>query len=251
MAGNANIHKRKDGRWEARLSLGIDPRTGKTKYKSLYAPTMGEVRKRLKEAERKLEYGISVDADKITVETWMDKWLADYKRQRVQPTTYEGYQYNIRHIKSALGKLKLRGLKPEHVQAFVNELQNEGKMRTLKISHTLLCAALDQAVKNDYIIKNPARMVVLPKQERKEAKVLTPDEQKWFLKALEGERLRYLFMFQLCTGLRPGEVLGLTWDNIDFENRILHVEKAVRSERIGDQGKHALAFAPTKTKRKR
>lgn len=246
-----NIRQRNDGRWEARLFLGSYSRHGNPRYKYIYADSYKSAKVKLKEAANKQDMGVSLTDGSITVGAWLDRWLTDYKKNEVQPTTYENYEYNIRHIKKALGRIRLEDLKPDHIQHFINEFKKENKMRTLKISHTLLSAALDQAVNNDLLLKNPAKMVTLPKQEKKEAKVLTPEEQIWFIKALEGERLQYLFMFQLATGMRPGEVLGTQWGDVDFENRLLTIKGAIRLEKDEITGKHVLVFAPTKTKRTR
>jgi integrase len=246
-----NIRQRSDGRWEARVFTGSYTRNGNAKYKYIYGSTFKEVKSKMKDAVQKQDLGVSLTDGNTTVGAWLDKWLVEYKKNEVQPTTYEGYEYNVRHIKAALGRIKLEELKPDHIQGFINEFKKENKLRTLKISHTLLCAALDQAVNNDLLIKNPAKLVTLPKQEKKEAKVLTPEEQTWFIKALEGERLQYFFMFQLATGMRPGEALAIQWSDIDFEEKILTIKGAIRQEKNEITGKHQLVFAPTKTKRTR
>ena len=246
-----NIRQRKDGRWESRVFLGIYTKCGNPKYKYIYANTYKEVKIKSKEVIQKQDMGVNLTESSITVGAWLDKWLKEYKQNQIQPTTYEGYQYNIRHIKKALGRIKLEDLKPDQIQHYINEFKKENKLRTLKISHTLLSAALDQAVNNDLIIKNPAKMVTLPKQVKKEATVLTPAIQTLFIKALNGERLENFFMFQLATGMRPGEALGIQWGDIDYENKLLTIKGAIRKEKDENTGKHVLVFAPTKTKRSR
>jgi integrase len=246
-----NIRQRTDGRWEARILTGTYTRNGNPKYKYIYAESYKEAKSLMKDAAQKQEMGISLADSSITVGVWMDRWLNNYKKNEVQPTTFEGYEYNIRHIKNALGRIKLENLKPDHIQQYINEFKKENKMRSLKISHTLLSAALDQAVNNDLIVKNPAKAVALPKQEKKEAKVLTPEEQTWFIRALEGERLQSFFMFQLATGMRPGEALAIQWRDIDFDGKLLTIKGAIRQEKNETTGKHVLVFAPTKTKKTR
>lgn len=246
-----NIRQRSDGRWEARIFLGAYNRSGNPKYKYLYADTFKAVKAKLKEETKKHDMGINLTGSSITLGDWLDKWLTEYKRNQVQPTTYEGYEYNIRHIKNALGRIKLEDLKPDHIQRFINDFKKENKLRTLKISHTLLSAALDQAVNNDLLVKNPAKMVTLPKQEKKEANVLSPEEQTLFIRALKGERLENFFMFQLATGMRPGEALGIQWRDLDLSNKILTIKGAIRKQKDENTGKHVLVFAPTKTKRSR
>lgn len=250
MAKYTNIRQRKDGRWEARIRIGRNPKTGKSVIKYIYGHSQADVRSKQKAYEKKLDEGLDIQSERIELGFWIEYWLENYKKQMVQPTTYENYCYSLTHVKKALGKAYLSQLTTDDLQRFFLSVAEEGKLRTMKVSHCLLSAALEKAVDNGLIAKNPARYVILPKEQKKEAAVLTTDEHKLFLEALQGEYLAPLFMFQLSTGLRPGEVLGLTWDMVDFEAKIIHITKAVRRQKV-DGEKSKLTFAPTKTKRNR
>ncbi|MDL2293160.1 site-specific integrase [Ruminococcaceae bacterium OttesenSCG-928-D13] len=184
-------------------------------------------------------------SQRLELGTWLDTWLESYKRHQVQPTTYENYKHSVRRLKKHLGKAYLMDTTTEMVQGMINEMNNEGLTRSIKLAHCTLNAALKQAVRNGMIPSNPAEFAVLPRQQRKEAAYLSEEDQRLFIKALEGKRLAPLFMFQLATGLRPGEVKGLKWEDVDFDNATLTVSRGARRE----EGE--MTLGPTKTKRER
>lgn len=250
MAKYNNIYHRKDGRWEGRVLLGRNPSTGKPQYKTFYGKTQSEVRQKIKNGLALLEDGVQFTGEKWELGKWLDHWLSNYKRNEIAKTTYDNYRFALVHIKNAIGKSYLADLNTDMIQLAINELAQSGRKRTVKITHCILSAALDQAVENGLLAKNPAKAVVLPRQQSKNARVLSVEDQQLFIRALRGQRLSNLFMLQIATGLRPGEALGLTWDNVDFENKILHITKAVRRERDENDISH-MVFAPTKTKRSR
>lgn len=250
MAKYSNVYKRTDGRWCARLPLGRNPATGKTKYKYFYAATQKEAVTLLKQAEHDMVDGVAPVIGKITLEKWLDYWLSNYKEGRVQETTINSYSYAFQHVKKHLGKAYLTDLTTDMIQGFIKQLEAENLTRTIKICHCALNAALKQAVQNGYLTKNPAQAAVLPKTTHHEANVLTVAQQQYFLSAVKGERLAALYMVQLGAGLRPGEVLGLTWDCFDAERKVLIINKAVRRQKAGENHSH-MGFAATKTKRSR
>lgn len=250
MAKYTNIRQRKDGRWEARIRTGRDPKTGKFGVKYVYGRSQAEVKEKQKAYEKKLSEGLEIKSERTELGAWLDHWLEAYKKKMVAPTTYDNYCYNLAHVKNEFGKAYLADITTDSLQRFFIGLAEEGKMRTMKISHCLVNAALSKAVENGIIAKNPAQYVQLPKADRKEAVVLNMEEHELFLQAVQGEYLGPLFMFQLSTGLRTGEVLGLTWDRVDFQNKIIHITKAVRRQKVGSE-RSELTFAPTKTKRNR
>ena len=250
MARYNNIYRRSDGRWEGRVLLGRNPSTGKPQYKTFYGKSQNEVRQKIKAGLDALENGMHLTGTKWELGNWLDHWLLTYKYNEIAKTTYDNYRFALVHIKNEIGKAYLSDLTTDIIQQAINKVAQSGRKRTVKITHCILSAALNQAVENGLLSKNPAKSVVLPKQQSKEARVLSVEGQQLFIRALRGQRLANLFMLQIATGLRPGEALGLTWDNVDFENKILHINKAVRRERDENNVSH-MVFAPTKTKRPR
>ncbi len=247
-AGSGTIRKKtvtRNGKeytyWEARYTAGYDPGTGKQIQRSITGKTQKEVSRKLKEATTALDAGTYTAPSKMTVAQWMDIWAVDYLGG-VKPLTVSNYQSNIRnHIKPCLGAIRLDALTPHEIQAFYNSLTVSPK--TVKNIHGVLHKALDQAVSNGYIRFNPADSCVLPRVVRKEIQPLDEKQIADFLRAIHGDPFEDLFLVTLFTGLREGEILGLTWDCVDLANGILTINKQLIAAR-GAEEKYQLA--PTK-----
>lgn len=211
-----------------RLTVGYDDK-GRQKRKPFYGKTKTEVQKKMTAAKAELDKGVFVEPSKMTVGEWCDIWLNEYKKRNVRPSTHANIYNNIKtHIKPALGKVKLKDLRAEMVQKFINECSDKGLARD-SVEHILSCVygALEQAMDNDLIPKNVAAKVILPKKEKKEMRVLTPEEQTRFIEAAKNKRHGELFILLLATGLRIGEATALTWDDINFEAGTLSVNKTI------------------------
>lgn len=232
--GAGTIRQRKDGRWEGRYTVGRDPGTGKQVQRSVYGSTQQEVRKKLAQVTVEIDSGTYKDPCKIKLGEWLDIWVAEYLND-VKPRTIESYTDHIKnHIKPALGAVKLEALTTPAVQRFYNQLGAEkgGKTglspKTVKNIHGVLHEALQQAYKVGYIRTNPADACTLPRAEKKEIKPLDSDEISAFLKAIQGHRFETVYIVTLFTGLRRGEVLGLTWDAVDFDGGTLLINKQLQ-----------------------
>ncbi len=227
--GGGSIRQRKDGRWEARYTVGRDPGTGKQIQKSIYGATQKEVRQKLQQVCTDINNGIFTEPSKLTVATWFDIWLTEYNGN-VKPNTRKAYEEKTRnYIKPALGAVKLSALTSPMVQKFVNSLKEETKehkalsSKTIKCAHGVLHKGLQQAALIGYLRFNPADNCALPRMEQREVKPLEQDEIGMFLEVIRGDRFESLFLVDLFTGLRQGEILGLTWDNIDFNKKTIYV----------------------------
>ena len=224
--GAGTIRQRSDGRWEARYTTGRNPGTGKQIQKSIYGETQKEVLKKLQQVQADLENGVYVEPSKMTVGTWLDTWAGEYLNS-VKQGTKAGYEGALRkHLKPELGFIPLQRLQAHHIQALYNALQKDGKKpKTIKNIHGTLHKALDQAVKLGYIKHNPASLCDLPRIERKEITVISDDVLTAFLDAIAGHMYESIFFIDLFTGMRQGEILGLTWDCIDFDAGTILINK--------------------------
>lgn len=234
--GAGTIRQRKDGRWEARYTVGRDPGTGKQIQRSVYGATQQEVRKKLAQLTTALDNGTYKEPCKMTVGQWLDIWTADYMGG-VKPSTAFLYGEQIRlYIKPALGAVKLEALNTHTIQGFYNGLSIEregGKAlspKSVKNIHGILHKALQQAVAVGYIRFNPADACTLPRVEKKEISPLDEEQIATFLKAIEGHRHELLYKVALFTGMREGEVLGLMWDCVDFEKGTITIKRQLRRE---------------------
>ncbi len=205
----------------------------------MYAKTQKEVRKRMTEAVAALDKDDYREPCKMTLAQWLDIWEKDYLGG-VKSSTAALYRSQIRvHIKPALGATKLETLSPHTIQAFYNRLgrEQDGKpglnAKSIKNIHGILHKALEQAVKLAYLRVNPADACTLPRITKKEIKPLDEDATALFIKAIKGHRLECLYLVTLFTGLRQGEVMGLSWDSVDFDNNTLNINKQLQKAPSG------------------
>ncbi len=155
-------HDKKRNIWVAEIMTGwkqvVDPETGEIRQKrkrvKLYGKTRQEVRDKLAEVVNQRAQGVFVEPSKITVADWLDRWLQDYKKMELRPTTWESYFVIVKnHLKPEVGKLPLRDLRPEHLQRLYNEKLKTLSPRRVRYIHTVIHQALKQAVKNGLVAR--------------------------------------------------------------------------------------------------
>jgi integrase len=112
----------------------------------------------------------------------------------------------------------------------------------------ILSGAFEQAVRNQIILVNPVKATVSPKLEQKDIRILTECEQKAFLDACKGHRLEAMYTLALATGMRRGEILALSWENIDLDKKCITVKCSVSRIKDPETGKTELLFSEPKTK---
>lgn len=248
--GEGTIAKRPDGTWWARITVGKTA-DGKQKRKAFYGKTRREVQEKLTAALNDINNNTYIEPSRMTVVQWLEIWLQEYKKNTIRVTTYQTYIcYIKRHIEPDLGGYALKSLRSDMLQRFVNTLLDKGlKETTIDRIFGIIKQALDQAVNNDMIAKNPALKVKLPKREKKEARVLSVEEQKMFVEAAKRYEQPEVFLLILATGLRIGEALALTWNDIDFENKVLHVKRTCIMRRDEKLGKYVIDYALPKTEK--
>lgn len=232
--GAGTIRQRNDGRWEARYTIGRDPGTGKQVQRSVYGKTQAEVRKKLQAVTTSIDSGVYIEPARLTVGQWCDVWIKEYSAH-IKPGTVITYTSQINnHIKPNLGKVKLQALNAHTVQTFCNALQriDGGKQglsaKTVKNVHGVLHAALQQAVEIGYIPYNPAGRCKLPRIQKTEISPMDNIMITAFLQAISGHQFERVYLIDIFTGLRESEILGLTWDCVDFEKGSLYVYRQLR-----------------------
>ena len=241
--------------WEARYTTGYDPGTGRQIQRSITGKTQKEVSQKLKAATAAIDAGTYTEPCKMTVSQWLDIWQTDYLKG-VKPYTVASYTAIINnHIKPSLGAIKLDALNAHTVQRFYNALSEPNKSRkalspkTVKNVHGVLHKAIQQAMRIGYVRFNPCEACTLPRVQRREMQVLDDDHSKAFLAAVKGNDLENLFLVDLFTGMRQGELLGLTWPCVDFESGIITVKQQLQQRQVkGDFGYY---FAPLKNNKPR
>lgn len=234
--------------WEARYTVGYDPGTGKQLQRSISGKTQKEVSQKLKAVTASIDAGTYQAPNKMTVGEWLDIWTAEYLGA-VKPRTVDSYKSTVKNqIKPAMGAIRLDALNAHTIQGFYNSLGDRLSAKTVKNTHGILHKALQQAVANGYIRFNPADACIIPRAVRKELHPLDEAQISTFLQVIGGHRFEALFTITLFTGMREGEVLGLTWDAVDLDKGTLHINKQLQKERGGGG---AYNLVPTKNSKGR
>ena len=231
--------KRKDGSyyeyWEGRITLYYDSKAKEQVSKAITGKTQAEVIEKMK--------FLGIETEEPTDEVlglhdWLDIWQAEYL-ESVKPSTAYLYKRDIElYILPHLGRYDLDELTPTIIQKFYNRLlhpspSSEKKAlsaKTVRDIHGVLHQALEQAVKSGEMESNPTKACKLPKVQKTEIAPLEDSQVCSFLENIGGHTHEYLYKIALFTGLREGEILGLTWDCIDFNRSRLTVKQQLRKE---------------------
>lgn len=164
-----------------------------------------------------------MEPSKLTLEDWLKIWVKEYTLN-LKPLTLRSYNSHIdNHITPTLGKIKISVLAPHHIQKFYNGLNDNYTAKTIKNIHGVLHKCLEQATRLGYIKTNPADACKLPKLVK--AKLTSMDKTivPSFLEAIKGHQFETIFIVDLFTGLRQSEIIGLTWDCVDFESGTIYI----------------------------
>lgn len=208
-----NSHGHQYEYWEARITTGRDPGTGRQVQRSFTGKSQREVLEKLQAAAVAINEGRYAAPSRLTVGGWLDIWQRDYLGG-AKPATRSIYQNNVQnHIKPALGALRLAELQPDTVQSFVNGLEGLSPA-SVRLAYKVLRQALNKAVSLDYLAKNPANGCELPRLEQREVRPLTDEDTAALLRQARGSAIEQLIWMALFTGCRLSELLGLTWDCI-------------------------------------
>jgi len=239
-----NVRQRKNGLWEGRYRF-------EGKQKSVYGKTRKEVRDKLSKIQAELADDEYIDETEITVEKWMMEWMG--QNTGLKESTRARYERDIRlHIIPVIGKTRLKDLTPLQVQRMYNKATAAGMSpKSVYNIHGILHEALEKAVRLDILRRNVSNKCDLPKQRKTEMYPLTDDDVQKFFTASKGSKYHDMFVVDIFTGLRESELIGLTWDCIDFEKKEIRVYRQLN--RIGSDGdkKGVFKFCTLKNDRER
>lgn len=241
------IRARNKNKWEIRIDNGRDPATGKRlqgyhSFKGTKREAQAEER-RLLALRDKRQY---VKPAQVTFSEWSSEWLAHHKQAGWTPRTAQGYEDILKlHINPELGSLRLDQITPLHVQNLITKklgsekANGKGRLSTQTVLHIyrVIGQVFAYAKRLQVLAANPCECLKAPKVERKEAKALTEEEIQTLLKNVAGTRLYLPVKVALGTGVRRGELLALTWKNVDLKNGVIHVTQALSETRAGIQFK--------------
>jgi len=224
---NMGKHKRrKDGRLAEQVFIGYQP-NGKRKWKTVYAKTEKELEAKVREIKNKIDSGLDLSRENITVGEWGLQWLKVYKNN-VSGGTYAVYENSLRnHIIPAIGDTPIAKLKPIQVQAALNQILNEGHVRTAEFFKLTIKQMLQKAVSEGIVLKNICDDLEKIKADRQEKRVLTEFERRCISRADFTKKERLFLDLLYYTGIRRGEALALSVADINREARTIHISHSL------------------------
>ncbi|AIQ63289.1 recombinase XerC [Paenibacillus stellifer] len=232
--------RKRGAKWEYRVNY-TDKKTGEQKVASKSGfSTKAEAKLAAAAIELDLAYYGFLPDGKELVSKFFEKWLEVYKKPNVKPITYSVQEQNVRlNILPRWGKLQMKDVNRNEYQEWINELRLNYSEGTVRRIHSIMSSAMNDAVHDFNILReNPLLKIKIPKDTTGTGKVkyFTREQLNQFLKAAKPvknskykESMQYSALFTLLarTGLRIGEALALTWDDIDFEKQLLSVNKTL------------------------
>ena len=228
----ARLKKRADGRCKEAIYLGVDPNTGKKQYKYVYGKSSEEARAKANVVRAKLKRGINICADRDTFEQWRDRWLA-IKKTTISAGQYKAYECISAKLVASIGHRQLIEITTPELQEIINAMADcnptthrPTARKTLNDYKITLQQIFDCAVENRVTDFNPAVYIRLPKNAPKQTRrALSPDEQTHIRETYH--RAQTAAMIMMYAGLRRGELLALTWNDIDLHEQTINVNKSV------------------------
>ncbi|WP_417159173.1 tyrosine-type recombinase/integrase [Streptomyces gilvifuscus] len=240
--GEGTIYRRKDGRYEG--AVWVLTTDGTRKRVRVYGVTRAEVHSKLIEVKAKSQQGVPTAGKTWRLGEYLDYWLAEVVKPSLRQSTYERYESGVRlYLKPGPGTLTFARLSVPVVQSFLNQQLSDGKsVRSVQILREILRSALTRAHEEELIHRNVATLVKLPTWERDDVQPWDAKEAAQFLSAARADALYPAFVILVLYGLRRGEVFGLRWSDIDFEDSVIRIRQQI--QRIGGE----LHQGPVKTR---
>ena len=233
MAKTTNIRQRKNGLWEGRYRLN-------GKQCAVYGQTKAEAKAKLAARMTEIEQGICIERTDLTLEEWGWEWLKTFKEGKIRHSTMDNYESDFRmHVVPYIGHIKLKDLTTLHIQRTYTKAQQNGlSPKSIRNIHGLVHGMLAKAQSLDMVRKNVSEDCELPVVEKTEMHTLSDVELRRFLAIAKDDPFYLMYYVDFFTGLRESELIGLTWDCIDFAKGTIRVYRQfVRIASGPDKGK--------------
>jgi len=239
-SGEGTVRLRKDGRWEGRVVIGYDDK-GLPKTKNVLAKTKADCVAKLESLKESVApaTAVKIRAD-MPFGEWMEFWYENYSKPMLRPSSQRSYEDFIRlYIRPKLGSVPLNKLTMNDLQRFFNWMRKDGRTlhgetrggglsdNMVRNCHSLCRRALEKAVAERLIVKNPIEECKAPPIRRQEMQLLTREELQRLLIQAKDEGYYEVFLLELTTGLRVGELMALQWDDLNFKTGELRIERQV------------------------
>jgi integrase len=225
MSVDGSITKRKDGRWQG--AVDIPTLDGKRKRKYVYARTRQECRKKVNAVIEEMESSGVYDLTKATFKECAEKWF-NIHCANLSPTTIQGYRKDIyTYADKYIGSALIAKILPMHIQEMINDFAKNHSEKTCQnllgtISNVFKFAAVNKSIKS-----NPCQNIKIPRDnEPYQYYIYDEAEYNKLLDYVTGTTEEIPILLAGLCGLRASEIMGLTWNDIDFENHIIHIRRA-------------------------
>ena len=242
--GDGLVRKRMDGRWEGRIVVG-HKEDGSLIYRSVFDKSQKALMDKLHDCiETYRDVELSEDSN-MTLGVWLDRWLEEYDAHAVRPNTLSGYGQIIEsYIKPRLGNERISDLTTADFQQMYNNIKKYGRVNEhpergteladsmVRKIHMMLHQAMDVAVREHLIVKNPTDGTTVPKNNYAPKQILTEAQLERFMEELKKDPIWHDFFYtELTTGMRKGEICGLQWRDLDMKTGRLKICRAVIAQR--------------------
>ena len=244
--GDGLVRKRDDGRWEGRIVVG-HKKDNSPIYRYVFANTQKELIEKLHAHIETYRDAELTEDCKISLGEWLDRWMNEYMIFTVRESTWNGYHsYIENYIKPILGDKPLAFLTTADMQKLYNKVKKQGRVKNHPIHgnalsdslvrkiHMLLHQALDAAVQQRLIVKNPTTGTTIPKNNYAPKQILNEKQLDRFMDAIRQDEFWYDFFYtELTTGLRLGEICGLKWMDFDEVGGRLKISRTIHQKKGG------------------
>ena len=236
------IVQRKDGRYEARF---ID-RFGKRK--SISGRDLKDVKQRFNQALYENEQEINIRGD-FTLNEWYEQWIDVYKFDTIRENTRRHYKHvYVKHIAPTLGKKFLKNITQLEIRSLLKKLKENGySFETRTKVKILLVDMFNKAMIDEFAKRNPAKGITMKRDEAREPKALSVDEQVTFFNCAKGTFYDNFFVVAVNTGMRIGELAGLRTEDIDWDKKLIHVRRTLVYQSYENDDKKMFHFEDPKT----
>lgn len=238
------LSQKKDGRYCARFTN----RFGKRKeYRN---SSLSEVKDWLNKEMYEDKMKMNIIDDGITLDEWYSKWMSIYKYNTIRPNTKRHYeQVYSKHISPVLGSLSLTSISQLQIRALIKELYTKGfQFETQNKVRVLLVDMFNKALNDEFVRKNPAKGIKLVRDKEKDVRVLSKEEQVTFFECCRGTFYDNLFVAAVTSGLRSGELCAITPNDLDFDKKLISVDKTLLYQKLEGDEKKCFHLGPPKTK---
>ncbi len=218
--------------------------------KEIYDRNLVELKRKLNTAIYDDAKGNNIEDNSIILSQWFKSWIEIHKYKVIRNNTKMYYtQLFAKHIEPSLGEKKLKDITQLNIKTLLKELDQKGyHYETKNKVRIMLLDMFDKAMIDNYVLKNPCKGIRLARDEKKDIRVFSREEQAEFFECSKGTFYDNLFTVAVLTGLRQGEICALTWDDIDFEKKEISVTKTLLYQKLEGDIQKEFHLNPPKTK---